>query len=108
MIRFAGFEFDLDKTLDGSKATKREHLKKVWEISKKQPASLKEQPPLPEEAAHVWWLYHEVYGATHLTYLEIQAWASLTGRYLEPWEIRALIALDRRRWGVMSDGQGKA
>lgn len=33
-------------------------------------------------------------GACAITYVQIQAWASLTGRSPDPVEVRALIALD--------------
>lgn len=94
------FEFDM-KGKDGS--TKRDHLKIVANATGKVPVELQYQPELPESAAYVWdWFLDlnsgrtaSMAGLNAISYLEIQAWADITGEQLARWEVVAIKALDR-------------
>lgn len=62
-------------------------------------------PDMPEEFAHVWLWFVELdeartvsgFGASSISYVDIKAWAELTGRDPTPFEVRLLRRLDRRR-----------
>lgn len=56
---------------------------------------LSKETPLPEEAEYLLEWFFEISPSETLTYLEVQAWAHLTGRDLKPYESKALIMLDR-------------
>lgn len=62
------------------------------------------QHELPEEAAYVWEWYQEVFNGGRLTYVELDAWARLTRRRLEPWEVDVLKSLDLLYLKVHHDG----
>ena len=66
------------------------------------PQELREAPPFPSIAGHVWGWFQELqegrsgngFGPNPLSFAEIAAWASLTGRRPQPWEVRALKKID--------------
>jgi len=86
---------------DGS--TKRDHLKRVADMTNKSPKELQDLPELPESAAHVWGWFLELNGtrqaamngALPISYLEMLSWQALTLEKLARWEVIAIKALDR-------------
>jgi hypothetical protein len=54
-----------------------------------------EEKEPPEETVYLLQWYSELSGAENLTYSEIESWSKLKKRDLEPFEVDALIALDR-------------
>ncbi len=102
MVAFAKYFFEFDiRGEDGS--TKREHLHVAANASHRVPVELQDQPELPESAVHVWdWFLDlnsgrtaSMAGLNAISYLEIQAWADMTGEQLARWEVVAIKALDR-------------
>jgi hypothetical protein len=61
-----------------------------------------EPPELPDEVAYLWQFWLELhagrssggFGVNPLSYSDIQAWSALTDEPLDPWEVRALRAVD--------------
>jgi len=75
--------------------SERKELEFVSEKIGKPAGLLAKEIPLPREAEYLLQWFFEISPSETLTYLEIQAWAQLTGRDLKPYESRALIMLDR-------------
>lgn len=50
---------------------------------------------IPGEAVHVHEAFWKIFGAEPLTWQEIGAYCRLTGEEFEPWELDALIRMDR-------------
>ena len=69
----------------------RKHLQQVRKTTGKVPRQLAEVPELPESAA-----FWELKGSQPLTYTEIKNWSELTATPLAPFEVQALVELDRR------------
>lgn len=59
-------------------------------------------PQLPLELGYLWGWYCELanartsngFGANPITWVDMCAWAAMTGNKPEPWEIRAIMRLD--------------
>lgn len=49
----------------------------------------------PEGCQYLMDWYCELQGGEHLTYTEIKSWSELKNEPVEPWEVEALIQLDR-------------
>ena len=65
------------------------------------PKELAEYPILPEAGRHVWNWYNDMartrqigMGVNPISYQEIQAWSTLTGRRLRGWELETILAID--------------
>lgn len=79
----------------------REHLEALVKRGRK-PQSDLDGPDIPLEGVHVWKWFSELeqtrsmsrYGMGPLTYTEIDAWARLTRRTPEVWEVDALMTMD--------------
>lgn len=60
-------------------------------------------PPLPPEGEHVWAWFEELdrgrgtggFGPATIGYLDVLAWAMLTGVLIRPCEVAAIMAIDR-------------
>ena len=100
-MNFAEAEFTLGvRQEDGF--TLKQHLLTAWKQSGKKPQELIDAPPLPELTAYLWGYYQELhrrrvnYGWGHvpLSFSEVEAWARLTKRKLDPWELSALLDID--------------
>lgn len=76
----------------GSDATVREHLLRVQDVTGKVPKELAAQPPCPEELRYMWGWFCELQGEA--SFAELDAWARVMGRRLQPYEVRML------RWMV--------
>jgi len=74
----------------------RKHLQQVQKTTGKVPRQLAEVPKLPESAAYIWHWFWELKGSQPLTYTEIKSWSELTATPLTPFEVQALVELDRR------------
>ena len=90
----------------------RKHLQQVQKTTGKVPRQLAEVPELPESAAYgsllnvsvlaempaayIWHWFWELKGSQPLTYTEIKNWSELTATPLTPFEVQALVELDRR------------
>lgn len=84
-------------------ATYRQHLERAAQAgSPRARRELSEGPALPAACAYVWTWFLELhaargsngYGPNPIGFVELEAWARLTGRQPTPWEIAALRALD--------------
>ena len=62
----------------------RKHLQQVQKTTGK------------ESAAYIWHWFWELKGSQPLTYTEIKNWSELTATPLTPFEVQALVELDRR------------
>lgn len=66
-------------------------------------AQLRDAPELPLAGRHVWQWFVELhnvrggngFGPMPVGYRDIRDWAALSGVEIEPWELRAIIAIDR-------------
>ena len=88
--------FELERVPKGSKVSLRKHLQQVQKTTGKVPRQLAEVPELPESAAYIWHWFWELKGSQPLTYTEIKNWSELTATPLTPFEVQALVELDRR------------
>lgn len=88
--------FFLGTTVNDGELTWREHLKRVAEQTGRPPEDLWEIPECPPEIYYLLDWFHELKtGPGNLTYLEIEAWATMTNRFPTPDEIAVLMQLDR-------------
>jgi hypothetical protein len=82
-------------------ATLQQHYESAMELTGVAPEGL-DGPPLPPAAEHVYRWFGELSSARGssgfapavIGYLDIAAWASLTGQQPTPWEVECLRALD--------------
>ena len=77
-----------------SKVTRYETAKQVQKQIGREPAELQLAPDLPSACSHLWGAYTRLSSSS---YQEIKAYCDLTGDTLEPWEIDAIIGLDKIR-----------
>lgn len=103
MLRLANFakaEFALNaKQEDGE--TLRTHLQSAWRQSGIKPHNWPDAK-LPEEVKYLWEFFVELnrargsngFGPSPLSFSDLHAWATLTGNRLDPWELRAILAID--------------
>lgn len=86
-----------------SRTTVREHLEAAARQGDPEAiAELEAAPPLPPLAAHIWLTFLDLHatrpstgmGVSRLSRLDVQAWERDEGQALEPWERRALMAID--------------
>ena len=99
MVEFAQHEFRLStRQKDG--ATLREHLEAVQRQTGKKPEELC-GPELPPEGAHWWHWWCELaqgrqngLAVSPITWADVAAWAALTGRQLDPFDLNAIRAID--------------
>ena len=62
-----------------------------------------EEPELPLEAQYLWAWFQEIsrarggngFGPNPISFLEVYAWSTLTGMEIRPFEVEAIIAIDR-------------
>lgn len=80
-------------------ASLHDHLASVArQLGRKMPAA----PALPPEVRHLWQTFLELhrtrpagFGASPIAFAEIDAWSRLKRTPLDPWEVDAIVALDR-------------
>jgi hypothetical protein len=80
----------------------RAHLAPLAKRGDRDALALLQAPRYPERYAHVIGWFFEIhsrrsvgqYGPASLSWLDIHAWASLTGRKPSPWELRVIGRLD--------------
>lgn len=58
---------------------------------------------MPVELAYVWDWYWQLCSGEPMAYVEIEAWARLTGISPMPWEVRLLKSIDRKRQQVINE-----
>jgi len=58
---------------------------------------------LPEDLAYIWNWYQDVRTGDPMSYVELRAWAQLSGIVVQGWELEILCALDNTRLEVMHD-----
>jgi len=103
-VAAAGHIFKLSRQgEDGaSYGAKLEHLAKT---TGRRPAAL-DGPPIPKAVKHVWGWFKELRaGQDPITYLEISAWAGLTGNRPTPEEVRLIKRLDTVYLNSLGDGK---
>lgn len=111
---FAKAEFALSARQDDGR-TKREHLVDIWERHGKTPKELLKKPELSPINAHVWEYFGELNqgrdrddsGPKKTSWRELEAWANMTGRRLDPWEIRALRKIEAEYLDFMAAERAK-
>lgn len=100
MVAFAKPQFELNaRQQDG--ASLRDHLNVAFNATGIKPEQL-DVPELPESVAYIWGWFCDLnrtrtsngYGANCLTYTEIKDWMYVTDIHLEPFELRAIMAID--------------
>lgn len=70
-------------------------------------------PELPLDVAHIWRWFVEIaagrgsngWGPNPISYLDIDAWARLTGTIMRPTEVRAIVLVDQTWRGQVSKAQ---
>ena len=111
LVAFAEHEFRLSRRMkDG--ATEREHLMAAQQaIGKPLPELV--SPAVPDWAMYLWTWFVELhqgrqsgFGAQPLAWIEMLAWATLTGRHVTPWEVHCLRAIDSV-WMRVNQPKGK-
>lgn len=116
MIAFAAHELALDAPL-GDGHTRRTHLQAAWKATGRKPAEL-EGPELPAPLEHVWAWFLELdaarggngFAPNPLGFVELRAWAGLTGAKPTPFEVECLRALDGAffaQWAKRPKHKGK-
>lgn len=86
---------ELERPVQGE--PRRKHLQVAARRGVAAAAAALAGPELPEHVAYLWDWYLELNAARapgHLTYVDIDAWARLTGRTPDPDEVRGLLELD--------------
>jgi hypothetical protein len=109
LIAHAAHEFGLDAPA-GDGYTRRTHLRAAWKSTGRKPAEL-DGPALPAPLAHAWDWYQELdaarsgsgFGPNPVGYVELQAWAQLTGTRPSLFELECLRALDETFFAVWAD-----
>lgn len=100
LIEYAGHEFSLNaRQKDG--ATLRDHLESVYRQTRIMPKEL-EPKELPYAISYLWEWFMELQrgrqygmsGALPLSYSDIKAWAELTGKMPQCWEIDVIKQID--------------
>lgn len=83
----------------------RDHLEAAWRqkgyAPDAMPAALR-VPDIPAALAHVWEWFCELHGSRSgngggpnpIAFTEIEAWARVTGRLIQPRDVQAIMALD--------------
>ena len=59
-------------------------------------------PPFPSLLDYLWEWYKQIsegrtgggFGISHLSWLDLNAWCTMTGTKLNPWEAKAMIEID--------------
>lgn len=105
LLSFAEWNASMNR-MEGD-ATVREHLEAVaakgrGPSAEKAKATLT-PPAFPEALAYLWSWWLDLcaarpegqHGLAPLTYTDLHAWASLTGAEPTPWEVSALLSIDR-------------
>jgi len=98
---------------DGS--TKLEALTAIWTRTKRQPEELANLPRLPRQGRALWADFLDLHltrrsglnGPERLSFADLQAWQIVTASTLAPWEIRAILALDRVYMATVADAASR-
>ena len=107
MCEWAEHQFKLNKP-DKDGITEREHLEQVERQTGRRLEALEPPTPFPMLLEHVWSAFCRLSnsrttgfsGPNPITYEQIKAWKELTETPIDPWEIQAVIRLDRVYMGV--------
>lgn len=107
MCDWAEHQFKLNKP-DKDGVTEREHLEQVERQIGRRLEALEPPTPFPMLLEHVWSAFISLSnsrttgfsGPNPITYEQIKAWKELTETPIDPWEIQAVIRLDRVYMGV--------
>jgi len=107
-MKFAEWTFFIHSCEEGQKVSRLDNLKQVAKTHKKlglPPPKGMFGPEMPKEAGNAWDTFTNM---SSVNYTEIQAMISLTGNTLEPWEVEAIMGLDKLRrtpsaWGAKDD-----
>lgn len=79
---------------EGSTVSRYESLEQVRRTTGKTPSELQEAPPLSVELEDTWDAFNSL---SEFSYTEISNFIALTGRDLEPWEVKAIVKLAKYR-----------
>lgn len=120
LIVFAEQEFRAARIkADGS--TEKQHNEALDRIraglprKKKAAPAAKEGPACPWQLAYLWRFFIEVLngasgggmGPATIAWVDIRAWADLTGEVIEPWEAQLMLRLSAMRAEIVSEDVGK-
>lgn len=94
----------------------RAHLAPLARRGNRDALALLRPPAYPERCAHVVGWFFELhsrrsvgqYGPAALSWVDIHAWASLTGRRPTPWELQVIGRLDAAYFAMLNERQKKA
>lgn len=79
---------------EGSTVSRYDSLQQVKNTTGKIPQELQDAPPLGMELQDTWDAFNSL---TEFSYTEISNFIALTGRDLEPWEVKAIVKLAKYR-----------
>lgn len=79
---------------EGSTVSRYDSLLQVQKTTGKTPQELQEAPPFGIELQETWDAFNSL---SEFSYTEILNFISLTGRDLEPWEVKAIVKLAKYR-----------
>jgi hypothetical protein len=107
LCEWAEHQFKLNRP-DKDGITEREHLEQVERQTGRRLEALEPPTPFPMLMEHVWSAFINLSnsrttgfsGPNPITYEQIKAWKELTETPIDPWEIQAVIRLDRVYMGV--------
>lgn len=100
LANFAKAEFALNAKQDDGE-TLRTHLQSAWRQTGVKPEGWP-NARLPAQVKYLWDYFAELnrargsngFGPSPLSFSDIASWQALTGNSLDPWELRALLAID--------------
>lgn len=90
----------------GSQSTLRQQLTQVWKATGEQPQELADAPAFPSGVRYLWDWFCELQVSTDkvVSFTEIQAWSTLTGKVPTPAEVQALRGLSKDFISTQSHG----
>lgn len=85
-----------------TKATLREHFTSVYNQTGVMPPELANEKEVPPPVRYIWQWFEELhtarggsgFGPSPISFCEIDAWARLTGRLPEAWEVQVIKDID--------------
>lgn len=102
MAEYATAEFKLERIPKGGNITVRTSLEQVAKSTGKRPKDLDHGKPLPEELVYLWEWFVSVHSNERLSYSELNNWSDLKSVNLRPWEVDAIMKLERIYWSTVN------
>lgn len=80
----------MDTKVKGANCTNRQSLAQVEKVKKLPPGALWKLPEVDPNIFYLWEYFAEVFAGRELSFQELAAWTSLTGKKLNPQEVEIL------------------